>query len=118
MWRHVEVPHEPAGGLWDLLGINRPPAWVSEGLCAQVDPELFFPERGQRSTDARRVCTSCGVRAQCLAEALANPSLEGVWGGTTQAQRAALRRNGAAKAPASRACLETNELQEQGLEAA
>jgi WhiB family redox-sensing transcriptional regulator len=39
--------------------------WDS-ALCAQVDPEIFFPEVGQPCADARAVCEACPVRALCL----------------------------------------------------
>lgn len=62
-------------------------------LCAQVDPELFFPEQGDaaQSRAARAVCACCNVQALCLATF--GPLLShGVVGGTTDAQRRQARR--------------------------
>jgi WhiB family redox-sensing transcriptional regulator len=67
------------------------PAWVEDALCAQTDPELFFPNKGCNVTIPRRVCAQCPVRTQCLEEALADSSLDGIWGGTTPRERQQLR---------------------------
>ena len=61
--------------------------WVSRALCAQTDPELFFPERGESGNLARRICADCEVREECLEFALKDPTTVGVWGGTTTHQR-------------------------------
>jgi len=61
--------------------------WMASALCAQTDPELFFPEKGKRSRDARAVCARCPVCAKCRAYALAQDRVYGVWGGTTERER-------------------------------
>ena len=71
----------------DALNITQPPEWMTAGLCAQVDPELFYPERGGSTTAAKQVCTGCPVLAECLAYALANDERFGVWGGTSERER-------------------------------
>ncbi len=40
--------------------------WQDQALCAQTDPEAFFPEKGGSTREAKRVCRSCEVRAECL----------------------------------------------------
>ena len=40
--------------------------WKDDGLCAQIDPELWFPEKGHNAAQARRICFRCPVRPQCL----------------------------------------------------
>ena len=40
--------------------------WQDRALCAQTDPEAFFPEKGGSTREAKRVCRSCEVRAECL----------------------------------------------------
>lgn len=40
--------------------------WHEEALCAQVDPELFFPETSGSTLAPKRVCRACPVRAECL----------------------------------------------------
>ena len=41
-------------------------------LCAQTDPEAFFPEKGGSTRAAKKVCLSCDVRVGCFEYALAN----------------------------------------------
>jgi WhiB family redox-sensing transcriptional regulator len=66
--------------------------WQSEALCAQTDPEAFFPEKGGSTRDAKRICTSCDVRAQCLEYALQNDERFGIWGGLSERERRKLKR--------------------------
>ncbi|QRN80660.1 MAG: WhiB family transcriptional regulator, partial [Nocardiopsis sp. BM-2018] len=40
--------------------------WQERALCAQTDPEAFFPEKGGSTREAKKVCQSCEVRAECL----------------------------------------------------
>jgi len=67
-------------------------SWQSEALCAQTDPEAFFPEKGGSTRDAKRICESCDVRAQCLEYALANDERFGIWGGLSERERRRLKR--------------------------
>ena len=32
--------------------------WQERALCAQTDPEAFFPEKGGSTRDAKKVCQS------------------------------------------------------------
>jgi WhiB family redox-sensing transcriptional regulator len=68
------------------------PAWMDSGLCAEVDPEIFFPEKGGSSRDAKQVCRGCEVRAECLEYALANDERFGVFGGLSERERRKLKR--------------------------
>lgn len=52
-----------------------PPDWTASALCAQVDPEVWFPEKGEKNADAKRICARCEVREQCLAYAIAHGEL-------------------------------------------
>ena len=83
----------------DFLNIVAPPGWMANGLCAEVDPELFYPEAGAPNRDAKAVCAGCEVRAECLAYALAHRERHGVWGGTTERERRRLRRAPVTPAP-------------------
>lgn len=65
-------------------------------VCAQVDPELFFPGKGESTAPAKRVCRGCPVKAECLEWALANTMSHGVWGGQSDQERKRLGRRGAA----------------------
>jgi WhiB family redox-sensing transcriptional regulator len=67
-------------------------AWQSDALCAQTDPEAFFPEKGGSTRDAKKICSSCEVRAQCLEYALQNDERFGIWGGLSERERRKLRR--------------------------
>jgi len=67
-------------------------AWQTDALCAQTDPEAFFPEKGGSTRDAKKICTSCEVRAQCLEYALANDERFGIWGGLSERERRKLRK--------------------------
>jgi WhiB family redox-sensing transcriptional regulator len=62
-------------------------AWQERALCAQTDPEAFFPEKGGSTREAKRVCLSCDVRAECLSYALANDERFGIWGGLSERER-------------------------------
>ena len=69
----------------------------ASALCAQVDPTLWFPEKGQSSTAAKAICHRCDIEAACLTIALADPEIEGIWGGTSQRERQVLRGSGVPK---------------------
>ena len=62
-------------------------AWQLDAACRNVDPDLFFPERGEPSDPAKAVCMGCPVIDACLAYAMRNHPLQGVWGGTSDKQR-------------------------------
>jgi WhiB family transcriptional regulator, redox-sensing transcriptional regulator len=66
--------------------------FLTDGLCAQTDPETFFPERGTPTTPAKRICRACPVQDACLEYALVHDERFGVWGGTSPIERRALRR--------------------------
>ncbi|OFT26648.1 transcription factor WhiB [Brevibacterium sp. HMSC08F02] len=61
--------------------------WQDQALCAQTDPEAFFPEKGGSTREAKRVCASCEVRAECLEYALSNDERFGIWGGLSERER-------------------------------
>jgi WhiB family redox-sensing transcriptional regulator len=71
--------------------------WRLDAACADVDPELFFPEPGQvpQAAQAKEVCAGCAVRGPCLEAALHGPQARddhtGIFAGTTARQRVALR---------------------------
>lgn len=66
---------------------DRPAGWRDLALCAQTDPELFFPDRGGTSAPAKQVCARCPVRAECLQDALDRGERFGVWGGMSERER-------------------------------
>ena len=68
-------------------------AWQSRANCMGVDPELFFPERGASTREAKEVCRGCVVRSECLEYALANGEKFGIWGGLSERERRKVRRS-------------------------
>jgi WhiB family redox-sensing transcriptional regulator len=66
-------------------------SWQTDSLCAQTDPEAFFPEKGGSTRDAKKICSSCEVRSQCLEYALQNDERFGIWGGLSERERRKLR---------------------------
>jgi len=56
-------------------------------LCAQTDPEIFFPKPGGKSDLAKRLCMRCPERSQCAFWAMSRPERYGVWGGLSEADR-------------------------------
>lgn len=59
----------------------------AQALCAQTDPEAFFPEKGGSTREAKAVCRHCPVRLRCLEVALANGYTDGIWGGLAPRER-------------------------------
>ena len=78
-----------------------PPDWTEQALCAEVDPELHFPEKGGSTREAKAVCRACEVRAECLDYALKTDQRFGIWGGLSEQQRRRLKRERPATAPPS-----------------
>jgi WhiB family redox-sensing transcriptional regulator len=67
-------------------------SWQAKANCMGVDPDLFFPERGASTREAKEVCKGCVVREDCLEHALANGEKFGIWGGMSERERRRLRR--------------------------
>jgi WhiB family transcriptional regulator, redox-sensing transcriptional regulator len=72
--------------------------WRSLGACRHEDPELFFPivQSGpglSQISRAKAVCARCQVQADCLSFALETVQDYGVWGGTSEEERRAMRRS-------------------------
>ena len=70
-------------------------SWQERALCAQTDPEAFFPEKGGSTREAKQVCMSCDVRGECLEYALAHDERFGIWGGLSERERRRLKRRSA-----------------------
>lgn len=72
-----------------LLDVGPPPPgpWVKDALCAQTDPEAFFPIKGGSNRPAKAVCASCPVQPDCLRYAIETRQKHGIWGGTSERQR-------------------------------
>ena len=66
--------------------------WHDHANCLGVDPDLFFPERGASTREAKEVCRGCVVRHDCLEFALQNGEKFGIWGGLSERERRRIRR--------------------------
>ncbi|TPG34533.1 WhiB family transcriptional regulator [Mycobacterium hodleri] len=66
--------------------------WQENALCAQTDPEAFFPEKGGSTREAKRICLGCEVKDACLDYALAHDERFGIWGGLSERERRRLKR--------------------------
>lgn len=82
------VPGIPGTAVTD----EGPLSWQADALCAETDPDAFFPEKGGSTRDAKRICASCEVRQQCLEYALQNDERFGIWGGLSERERRKLRK--------------------------
>lgn len=96
---HVE-PLIPLDELDDPGFVVGPPTgldneWMRSAACLDAEPEIFFPP-GPSAVDhineAKTVCRACPVVADCLRVALADPTLVGVWGGSSEEERREIRR--------------------------
>lgn len=62
--------------------------WTDLALCRELgDPDFWFPQKGESTAIARRICGQCPVSEQCLEEALATGPHHGIWGGTSERER-------------------------------
>jgi WhiB family redox-sensing transcriptional regulator len=67
------------------------PGRPAKASCRGMGPGFFFPTNSVAFARAERVCARCPAAAQCLAAALEDPSLHGIWGGTSARERQYLR---------------------------
>ena len=75
----------------DLNDLVRRPSWQRYAACRGQGIEEFFPEEGSGATRAAAICAPCPVAEECLAYALDNPALKGVWAGTSERRRRRMR---------------------------
>ncbi|MGX1316159.1 WhiB family redox-sensing transcriptional regulator [Streptomyces calvus] len=76
--------------------------WRNSAACRTEDPDLFFPigtsgPALMQTEQAKAVCRGCPVREPCLEWALETGQSIGVWGGTSETERRALKRRTAAR---------------------
>ena len=90
-------------------------SWMEQGLCRPDGPgwvlahansngfdtisAMMFPERGEATRPGQHVCEKCPVEIQCREYALAEPAIQGIWGGTTGRERTRLRVQGPRRKP-------------------
>ena len=86
------------------LAADEPRDWRDLAACAETDPEIFFPEKGGSTKDAKKVCLRCEVRAECLEYALEHDERFGIFGGKSEPERRALRRDRELKSAEVKTC--------------
>lgn len=82
---------EPAEVLLDVLYASKE-EWVKDAACIGSPARVFFPERGELSQFAKDICAQCPVCEECLDYALRTCEKFGIWGGTSERERRAMRR--------------------------
>ena len=88
-----DTPTEELGVLVDLFEVaDDEQEWQERALCAQTDPEAFFPEKGGSTREAKRICLGCEVRSECLEYALEHDERFGIWGGLSERERRKLKK--------------------------
>lgn len=81
---HVQLPYT-------TLEVTPVPVQVQlYGLCGGEETDLFFREDVRSQQKALAICAQCPLQKACLEYAIDSEEY-GVWGGTTESQRAALR---------------------------
>ncbi len=81
-----------AVSLSEVLGIDvQATEWMRDALCAQTDPEAFYPDEYGSVEPAKAVCAECPVLAECRAYALETGQRFGVWGGLSARERQQIR---------------------------
>jgi WhiB family redox-sensing transcriptional regulator len=66
--------------------------WTEGALCAQTDPEPWYPPIGGSHRQAKAICRECPVIAPCLAYAMEHAEQYGIWGGKSERERLVMRR--------------------------
>lgn len=66
--------------------------WVKQAECAGMATDLWFPQRGASTKEAKAVCAVCPVRQECLDHAMAVPERYGIWGGFSERERRRIRK--------------------------
>lgn len=89
---YLTAPYGDNAAFAELLGEPDEYDWQERALCAQTDPEAFFPEKGGSTREAKRICAGCEVRSECLEYALAHDERFGIWGGLSERERRRLKR--------------------------
>jgi WhiB family transcriptional regulator, redox-sensing transcriptional regulator len=78
--------------LADVIAAVREMSWADRALCAETGlGDAFYPEKGGEVFTAKRICSMCDVRAQCLEWAIEHQEPFGIWGGLSAESRADLR---------------------------
>ena len=79
-----------------ITAIDNRAEWWSDAVCSTADPELFFSVSSlspalRQVAQAKAICARCHIQQACLRYALDVGPVQGIWGGTTEAERRRLR---------------------------
>jgi len=66
--------------------------WIEKAKCRGTDPDLFFPERGESTKEAKSVCRDCPIKRECLEYAVQGVEKFGIWGEMSERERRTVRR--------------------------
>lgn len=97
---------------------DEPAPWMDPvaptASCAEVDPELWHPEKGGSTREAKRICRQCPLVAACRGWALDHPheARYGVWGGLSERERREVRRQRRRDLAVAAARVDVNEMSE------
>lgn len=84
-----------AGPLLRLAADHDDTHWRDFARCQESDPDLFFPEIGDKAREAVAICAGCPVRNQCLNYAITHNERFGIWGGLSRHERQRWKRRAA-----------------------
>lgn len=82
-----------------IMGPGEYLEWQNDALCAQTDPELFFPDKGGSTRPAKNICDACEVKDDCLAYAVKNDEKSGIWGGLSSRELNRYKKTGEKPGP-------------------
>lgn len=75
---------------------RNPTGWMEQALCAETDPELFFPVPGEKNTiriaTAKKICDACPVKGMCRRWGFRMNDRYAILGGLTANQRERTRK--------------------------
>ncbi len=63
------------------------------GACNDIDQDIFFPQRGASTKEAKAICAGCIVQLECREFAIVNGEIYGIWGGTSERERRRIRKS-------------------------
>jgi WhiB family redox-sensing transcriptional regulator len=90
--RSIDGPSDDDILAVDIEELEVAVSWRRFSNCLGVDPDLFFPERGASTKEAKGVCHGCVVKKECLEYALTTGEKFGIWGGLSERERRRIRR--------------------------
>lgn len=69
-----------------------PQSWEHQAECKNAQPDIFHPEKGGSTREAKKICSRCPVIQECLDYALEHNERFGIWGGLSERERRQMQR--------------------------